>query len=102
MPIQPVINAGYPGPYNVYVPNHRATGGLIVGYSRNTDDFPVNRYIQMFPVDQMVGLYLAYTSRNAARIISNTDAEHKWPDGEARPLGLNNNESFAYMEYRTQ
>lgn len=98
----PVINAGRPSAYNVYVPNPEATGGLLVGYSRNTTDFPVNRYIEIFPVDKMVGLYASWTSRNAARVVSNTAAEYKWNDGEPRPPGLNNLESFAFLEYRTQ
>jgi hypothetical protein len=50
----------------------------------------------------MVGLYAAWTSRNAARIISNTDAEHVWADGDASPPGLNNLESFVYNPYVTQ
>ena len=98
----PVINASFPSAYNVYVPNHEATGGLLVGFSRNTTDFPVNRYIEIFPVDKMVGLYASWTSRNAARVVSATAAEYKWNDGEPRPPGLNNLESFAYLEYRTQ
>lgn len=97
----PAINGGSPSAYNVYVPNHEATGGLVVGFSRNTTDFPVNRYIEIFPVQKMVGLYASYASRNAARIISNTDAEHKWNDGDPRPVGSNNLDAFAYLEYRT-
>ena len=93
--------AGFPGPYDSYVPNHEASGGLLVGFSRNKESFPVNNYIQMFPSDKMYGLYAAYTSRNAARIISPTDAEHVWPDGDPRPPGLNNLESFLYLSYKT-
>jgi hypothetical protein len=93
--------AGFPGPYDVYAPNHEASGGLLIGYSRNQADFPVNNYIQIFPSKQMLGLYYAYTSRNAARIISPTDAEHVWADGDARPVGLNNLESFVSLAYKT-
>jgi hypothetical protein len=93
---------GYPSPLSVFVPSHEASGGLLVGYSRNADDFTVNKYIQLFPSEKMVGLYAAWTSRNAARIISNTDAEHVWADGDACPPGLNNLESFIYNPYVTQ
>src|SRR5208283_4966873 len=86
--------AGFPGPYDVYVPNHEASGGLLIGFSRNKEDFAVNNYIQLFPSQQMFGVYASYTSRNAARIISPTDAEHVWADGDPRPPGLNNLESF--------
>lgn len=92
---------GYPSQYDVYVPNHEASGGLLVGFSRNTKSFPVNRYIELFPSEKELGLYASYTSRNAARIISPTDADHVWADGDAAPPGLNNLESFRYIPYRT-
>jgi hypothetical protein len=101
MPVLGFPTAGYPGPYDVYVPNHEASGGLLVGYSRNAADFPVNNYIEIFPTKQMFGVYASYTSRNAARIISPTDAEHTWADGEACPPGLNNLESFAFLTFKT-
>lgn len=94
--------AGYPSQYDVYVPSHAASGGLLVGYSRNAKDFPVNRYIEMFPSKQELGLYASYTSRNAARIISPTDADHVWADGDPCPPGSNNLESFRFDPYRTQ
>jgi hypothetical protein len=97
-----MASPGYPAPLAVYVPSHEASGGLLVGYSRNVDDFPVNRYIQIFPSEKMLGLYASWTSRNAARIISNTDAEHVWADGDPCPPGLNNLESFIYNPYVTQ
>lgn len=97
----PAVQAGYPSQYDVYVPNHEASGGLLVGFSRNAKDFPVNSYIEMFPSEKELGLYASYTSRNAARIISPTDADHVWADGDPCPPGLNNLESFAYLPYRT-
>ena len=93
---------GFPSNLSVFVPSHEASGSLLVGFSRNVDDFPVNKYIQIFPSTKMIGLYASYTSRNAARIISNTDAEHVWADGDACPPGLNNLESFQFVPYVTQ
>lgn len=93
--------AGYPSQYDVYVPNHEASGGLLVGFSRNANDFPVNNYIEMFPSEKELGLFASYTSRNAARIISPTDADHVWVDGDSCPPGLNNLESFVFNPYRT-
>lgn len=92
--------AGFPSAYDVYIPNHEASGGLLIGFSRNKNDFAVNNYIQMFPSTQMFGVYASYTSRNAARIISPTDAEHVWADGDPRPPGLNNLESFLFLTYK--
>ena len=101
MPAIGFPTAGFPGPYDVYVPNHEASGGLLIGYSRNAKDFPVNNYIELFPSEKMFGVYAQYTSRNAARIISPNDAEHVWADGDACPPGLNNLESFNYLTYKT-
>lgn len=92
---------GYPGPLNVFVPNMEASGGLLFGFSRNAKSFPVNNYIQIFPSKQMVGVYASYTSRNAARIISDSDNEHVWADGNAAPTGTDNLESFAWKTYTT-
>jgi hypothetical protein len=92
---------GFPGPYDVYVPNTEASGGLIVGYSRDAKKFPVNGYIQIFPSDRMIGMYWIYTSRNAARIVSPTDTDHLWPDGDPAPPGSNNLESFTSGSFKT-
>jgi hypothetical protein len=101
MPAIGFPTAGYPGPYDTYIPNHEASGNLIVGYSRNAKDFPVNNYIEIFPSEKMFGVYATYTSRNAARIISNNDAEHVWADGDPTPPGLENVESFVFSTYKT-
>jgi hypothetical protein len=101
MPAIGFPTAGYPGPYDVYVPNTEASGNLIVGFSRNAKDFPVNNYLEIFPSEKMFGMYYTYTSRNAARIISNNDAEHIWADGDPCPPGLSNLESFLASTYKT-
>src|SRR4051812_16149603 len=93
--------AGYPGPYT-YLPNHDASGALVVGFSRNVKDFSLNQYVQMFPSKTMLGLYYEYTSQSAARVVSDTDAESEWADGDACPPGLNNLESFVERAYRTK
>ena len=93
--------AGYPSGTNTYVPNHEATGGLLVGFSRNQKDFAVNDYIQIFPVKNNVGLYASYTSRQAARILTSDDAEHLWADGEAAPMGFGMMDSFVFLGYST-
>lgn len=101
MPYQ-TTTVGYPGPYDGYVPSTEASGGLIVGYSRNPNTFAINRYSQMFPSKYMLGLYYEYTSHNAARVVSPTAADDEWADGDACPPGLNNLESFASRAYRTK
>ena len=70
--------SSYPSGTNTFVPDHAATGGLLIGFARNQNDFAVNKYIQIFEVKRRVGVYASYTSRHAARILSNDDAEHLW------------------------
>lgn len=91
-----------PSATNAFVPSHEATGGLLVKYSRNREDFPVNRCIQMFEMDKPLGLYAAFSSRNAARILTDDDAEHLWADNDAAPVGFGNLESFQYYPVQTQ
>jgi hypothetical protein len=93
--------AGYPGPYSGYLPNTEATKGLLVGYSRNKNTFPIMSYVEMFPTSNMFGAYQVYTSRNAARILTATDLEHIWAIGEARPPGLNELESAQTVLFKT-
>jgi hypothetical protein len=98
----PAVTVGYPGPYDSYVASPQASGGLIVGFSRNPKTFALNKYTELFPSKQMLGLYYEYTSQQAARIVSQTAADDEWPDGDACPPGLNNIESYAVKSYRTK
>lgn len=93
--------AGYPHGQNTFLPSHGATGGLLVGYSRNVEKFPLNKYMQIVPVTKSVGAYLIWSSREAARILSDDDREHMWPDGQDSPHGRDELESFEYETYTT-
>ena len=97
-----IAQVGYPGPYDSYVPSPDASGGLIVGFSRNPNSFALPRYSEIFPSKQMLGLYYEYTSQSAARVVSTNQnaADDEWPDGDPCPPGLNNLESFASKSYR--
>lgn len=86
---------------NTYVPSPDATGGMMVGYSRNKEKFPLNKYMQVIPVKTQVGLYWEWTSREAARIVSSDDREHLWPDGQDAPDGKDELETFQTRPYRT-
>ena len=92
----------YPGQSNTYIPNHEATAGLVIGFSRNPDDFPLNQYIQIKPVTKDVGRYLRLTTEEAGRIINTDLSEFVWPDGADRPQNNDGTELFAYDSYRTQ
>ena len=91
-----------PGQTNTYVKSHEATGNLIVSYSRNPNDFPLNRYVQYREVTKDAGYYLRITAEEAARIVGGELNEFLWPDGADRPQRNAGWEQFAYVEYKTQ
>lgn len=93
---------GYPHGQNTFLPSHQATGGLLVGFSRNQEDFPLNKYMQIVRVSKDVGAYAVWTSREAARVLSADDREHFWPDGQDAPHGRDELESFEYRTYRAK
>lgn len=87
---------------NTYVPNHEASGNLVVGFSRNPDTFPISKYVKYVPAKQMNGLYLVWTSQEASRILTTNDREHNWADGDAAPTWTTQLESSAWYSFLTQ
>jgi hypothetical protein len=98
MPGTPV----YPGGSNTYIPNHRATNNLVIGFSRNPKQFPLNSYVQLKPVEQDQGKYLRITTEEAGRILDSDLSEFVWADGADRPQNNDGTELFAYDDYRTK
>jgi hypothetical protein len=90
-----------PSATNVFVPSHAATGGLLTGFSRSPNRFPLNRYVQLFEVQKMIGYYATWNSRQAARIHNNDLRDFVWKDGNDAPTGADNLESFQYVKYET-
>lgn len=93
---------GAAGTSGAFIPDHNASGNLIVGFSRNVNSFPVNRYIEIRPVTKDVGVYLRWKSEQAARRPYNNEIDRIWADGADRPHGASNLEDFEYAYYRTQ
>ena len=94
--------AAFPSGSNTFVKDHRATGGLIVDFSRNVSDFALNRYVQIRTVDREAGYYLEMTVEEAGRIMNTDLRDFVWHDGQERPLRNEGTESFQFKEYRTQ
>lgn len=92
-------NPVYPGPSNVYVPNHEASGRLVVDFARNPKDFAVNRYTQTVPVDQILGLFQQMTVEERGRMLTSTAAEYVFADGADAPLGAEGTESFIWQQF---
>lgn len=93
--------ASYPGGNNTFVPSHEASGGLIIGYSRNPKRFKLNSYIKLVPVKKSVGYYLVITAEEAARVINTNMSDFIWHDGQEAPMGNDNLESFNYSKFLT-
>lgn len=89
----------YAGPFSTFVPNHEATGKLVINYSRNVKDFALNKYITIQPVKQIAGYYLHITPENAARIFTNDVSEQVWPEGQPAPEGHWNNDELSWRQY---
>lgn len=94
--------AVYPGGSNTYVKNHKATGNLVISFSRNQSKFPFARYIQYKTVTQDQGYYLRITAENAARVVGSSLTEFVWPDGADAPRRNSGTEKFAFLDYRTE
>lgn len=86
---------------NTFIPNHEATGGLIVGFSRNPKDFAMNKYLEIRKVDRVAGYYLTLASQQPARITTSDIAKYVWADGNARPSGIDNLDKFTFVRYDT-
>ena len=91
--------SGNPG--NTYVPSFESSGQLVVSYSRNPKDFPLNKYITLVPVKKTVGYYLRITPENAARLLTTDGADNVWASGADAPQGNWNAESFEFQPYTT-
>jgi len=94
--------AVFPGSHNTFVPNHEATGKLVVDFSRNPKDFPLNQYAQIVPVEVDIGLYLAMTVEERGRILNDDLSDFVWPDGNDAPSGSDGTESHQFLSYRAE
>lgn len=94
----------YPSSQNAYVPDHAATQGLIVDFSRAPSDFSLNEWIKVFPVKKERGLYAQFGEAGglpseAARITDTSMADGMWDDGNDRPSGVDFDELFAMVDF---
>jgi len=95
-------NFALPGANNTYIKSHDATGKLIIGFSRNPKDFPLNRYIQIKEVKKSTGFYLEVTAEEAGRLAGSNLSEFVWPDGADRPRRNAGLEQHRFRDYHTE
>lgn len=90
---------GLPSSTNVFVPDHQASGDLVIGYSRNTTDFNLPRYVKYFPCSKSVGLYMKLSSQEQVRVVNTND--FRWADGQARPQHTDGLELADWLYFHT-
>jgi hypothetical protein len=92
----------YPSGTNTYVPSFEASGHLVVAFSRNPKDFPLNEWITLTPVQKSSGYFLRITAEQAARVINSSNlAEFVWHDGDDAPGGAWGTESSSWFQFAT-
>lgn len=85
--------------HQTFVPNFDASGKLVVAFSRNIKDFPINKWITLTPVKQLAGYYLRIVPENAARIVNAKVEDSIWPDGQPAPIGQFNTEVLDWKQF---
>jgi hypothetical protein len=91
----------FPGGSNTYVKSLPASNALCIGFSRNPQDFRLNRYVQIKETEKQEGYYLKLSLEMALRIQNVDLADLVWPDGKEAPEGNDGQESFEFLPYKT-
>ena len=91
----------FPTYSNSFVPAYDQSAKLVVGYSRNWKEFPVNRLCTISPVDKPTGYYLRLKPEALGRNI-NSPYSYAWPDGQPCPIQVENAQDFDFVQYYTQ
>lgn len=90
-----------PGQYGTFIPDHAATQGLVVDFSRNPSEFALAEWAQYVPVTKTEGRYVDMTVEQAGRILNTDGADFLWPDEGEAPTGYGNLETFSWSSYVT-
>jgi hypothetical protein len=92
----------YPSASNVVVPDHAASGKMVIDFGRNINKFTVNQWCQTVPVKKTIGLYMRMTIEEAGRIQQTDLSNFAWPDGSDAPAGNDGLESFEFETFRCE
>lgn len=78
-----------PGYQGIYIPGYMGDGEtqrrLMVGFTLNEEDFPLNNYISVFPTDVPKFFYNRWNSADAVRVPFGSGDDERWADGAERP-----------------
>jgi hypothetical protein len=93
----PVYTA--PGSGSGFIPSFEASGQLIAGYTRNVNDFALNRWVQIQPITSPLAFYLNIDPANAARVLGSDGEGNDWADGNDAPDGADNPLGAGWSEF---
>lgn len=99
------LTGSYPSGSNTFVPSFDASGKLVVAYSRNERDFPVNGYVHLTKVTKEKGFYLRIDTTEADAIAggaSSNMSEFLWHDGNEAPELTWGTEAIKWFPYQTE
>lgn len=94
----PVVQIGN---NNTYIPDHAASGRMVVEFSRNPKEFPLPNYVQYRKVTKQRGFYLKIDQRQAGRLVGGELVDFVWPDGTPRPDTRANGMEFNFHDFQT-
>lgn len=92
---------GNPGGNDTYVPALELSGNLTVAFSRNVQDYAINKYSRVTPVKIPVGPYLYFNPLDQTRM-PNRPYGSRWAPGTVAPTGFHNTLGFEVRTYRTE
>lgn len=96
------MTIGYQSGTNTFLPTHEASGRLVVGFSRNEKDVPLNQVVKLIPCDKPLGYYLKMNPLDYNRLpAGGTYLDSVWARGNPSPKNTMNNLGFEYKEFRT-
>ncbi len=92
---------GYAGNTNTYINTLELSGNLMIGFSRNIDQFPLNKYVTYTPTKLPFGEFLYFNPLDLART-RNVPHGDRWSPGTLRPVGFNNTIGFYSQNFRCE
>lgn len=87
------------GGYSTTIPDHEASGNMVVEFSRNVASFPINKYSELRPVTKMKGFYLQIRPSSAGRVRYPDARDYAWAPASERPKGQDNQLQFQFQTY---
>lgn len=92
----------FPSATNVYIPDHEASGKLVIDFVSPKSRFQLNKYIQMVDVTKQIGMYLKMGLDEAVRLVNTDLSDFLWPDGADEPDGKDGTNDFEFLQYDTK